>query len=186
MLAGIRPRSLRSIASPVSPIPDRAVSSAGPPSRSSSRATAIFAAVVASLPVMGLPARWPVTCLVVINRNALAGAGVRRCRGAKRGANAGRRQATPGDGQPWFVQLDGPSGHVQPRAATGRMRLKSHMSPMGASRERENPDRCGEVRGWGCCRLMVLLADSAAGSCAGDGGGLPVPEPGFFPGIGVR
>jgi hypothetical protein len=46
-------------------------------------------------------------------------------RGAKRGANAGRRQATPGDSQPWLVQLDGPSGHTQQRPATGRMRLKS-------------------------------------------------------------
>jgi hypothetical protein len=64
------------------------------------------------------------------------------------------------------------------------------MSPVGASRERENPDWCAEVPGWGCCRLMVLLADSAGGKCtgagAGDWGGLPVPEAGFFPGIGVR
>jgi hypothetical protein len=74
---------------------------------------------------MGLPARWPVTCPVVINRNAPAAARVRRFRGAKWGANAGRRQATPGDSQPWFVQLDGPSGHVQQYAATLRMRLKA-------------------------------------------------------------
>jgi|SRR6516162_1879347 len=33
-------------------------------------------------------------------------------RGAKRGANVGRCQATSGDNPPWFVQLDGPSGHV--------------------------------------------------------------------------
>ena len=44
---------------------------------------------------------------------------------APRGANAGGRQATSGDNQPWFVQLGGSSGHVQPRAATWRMRLKS-------------------------------------------------------------
>ena len=44
--------------------------------------------------------------------------------GAKRGANVGRRQATPGDNQPWFPQLDCPSGLIQPRAATWRMRLK--------------------------------------------------------------
>jgi len=61
----------------------------------------------------------------VINRNAPAAAGVRRFRGAKRGANAGRRQATPGDSQPWLVQLDGPSGHTQQREATWRMRLKA-------------------------------------------------------------
>jgi hypothetical protein len=41
-----------------------------------------------------------------------------------RGANVGRSQATSGDNQPWFVQLDAPSGHTQPHAATGRMRLK--------------------------------------------------------------
>jgi hypothetical protein len=35
--------------------------------------------------------------------------------------------------------------------------LKSHVSPVGASRERENPDWCGEASGWGCCRLVVLL-----------------------------
>jgi hypothetical protein len=46
-------------------------------------------------------------------------------RGAKRGANVGRRQATSGDTQPWLVQLDGSSGHVQRRAAMERMRLKS-------------------------------------------------------------
>ncbi len=46
--------------------------------------------------------------------------------------------------------------------------LKSHMSPVGASRERENLDRCGGVPGWGCCRLVVLLGDSADGRCGGD------------------
>ena len=46
-------------------------------------------------------------------------------KGAKRGANVGSYQATSGDNQPWFVQLDGPSGHLQQRAATGRMRLKA-------------------------------------------------------------
>jgi hypothetical protein len=51
----------------------------------------------------GLPARWPVTRPAVINRNAPAAAGVRRFRGAKRGANVGRHQATSGDNQPWFV-----------------------------------------------------------------------------------
>jgi hypothetical protein len=45
--------------------------------------------------------------------------------GANWGANAGRRQATPGDSQPWLVQLAGPSGHTQQRAATWRMRLKA-------------------------------------------------------------
>jgi hypothetical protein len=45
--------------------------------------------------------------------------------GAKRGANVGRCQATSGDNQPWFPQLDGPSSHTQPHAATERMRLKS-------------------------------------------------------------
>jgi hypothetical protein len=57
-----------------------------------------------------------------------AAARVRRFRGAKRGANVGRRQATPGDNGPWFVQLDGPSGHTQQRAATWRMRLKGGKS----------------------------------------------------------
>ena len=42
-----------------------------------------------------------------------------------RGANVGSCQATLGDNQPWLVQLDGPSGHAQPRAATLRVRLKS-------------------------------------------------------------
>src|SRR5215475_9403635 len=46
--------------------------------------------------------------------------------------------------------------------------LKSRMSPVGASRERENPDRCGGVPGWGCCRLVVLLADSDDGRWAAD------------------
>ena len=64
----------------------------------------------------------------VINRNASAAARVCRFRGAKRGANADSRQATSGDSQPWFVQLDGPSGHTQQRAATKRMRLKSGRS----------------------------------------------------------
>jgi len=49
---------------------------------------------------------------------------------------------------------------------------------VGASRERENPDGCGEVPGWGCCRLVVRVADSAAGGGAGDWSGLPVPEAG--------
>jgi len=39
--------------------------------------------------------------------------------------NAGRRQATSGDNQPWFVQLDRSSGHTQQRPATLRMRLKA-------------------------------------------------------------
>jgi hypothetical protein len=45
--------------------------------------------------------------------------------GAKRGANAGRRQSIPDHDEPWFPQLDPLSGPGQPRAATGRMRLKS-------------------------------------------------------------
>jgi len=85
---------------------------------------AIFAAIVAALPVMGClhgadhPAR------AAIGRATAAAARV-SIRGAKRGANAGRRQATPGDNQPWLVQLVCPSGHVQQRAATRRMRPKS-------------------------------------------------------------
>ena len=38
-----------------------------------------------------------------------------RFRGAKRGANAGRRQATSGDNQPWFAQLASP---IRPHSAT--------------------------------------------------------------------
>jgi hypothetical protein len=60
------------------------------------------------------------------------------------------------------------------------------MSPVGASRERENPDWCGEVPGWGCCRLVVLLADSADGRWAADWVRAARFEAGFFPGIGVR
>ena len=51
-------------------------------------------------------------------------AALTRFRGAKRGANVGRRQATSGDNQPQLLQLDRPLGHTQPRAATRRMRLK--------------------------------------------------------------
>jgi len=47
------------------------------------------------------------------------------------------------------------------------------MSPVGVSRERENPGWCGEVPGWGCCRSVVLVADSADGRCARERGGLP-------------
>ena len=45
--------------------------------------------------------------------------------GAKRGANAGRRQAKSGDNEPWFPQLTGLSGGAQQHAATPRMRLKA-------------------------------------------------------------
>ena len=56
--------------------------------------------------------------------------------------------------------------------------LKSHVSPVGASRERENLDWCGGAPGWGCCRPVVLLADFADGRCAGDWGrGCPFPKP---------
>ena len=56
--------------------------------------------------------------------------------------------------------------------------LKSHMSPVGASRERENREWCGGVPGWGRCRLVVRLADDAAARCAGDwGAGCPFLKP---------
>jgi len=42
------------------------------------------------------------------------------------------------------------------------------MSPVGASRGRGNEDWRGEVPGWGCCRLVVRVADFAAGGGAGD------------------
>jgi hypothetical protein len=45
--------------------------------------------------------------------------------GAKQRANVGRHQATSGDGQPWFPQVDRPSGHIQPHASTERTRLKT-------------------------------------------------------------
>jgi SIR2-like domain len=51
--------------------------------------------------------------------------GFSRFWGAKRGANVGRRQAISGDNEPWFVQLDAPPGHTQPRAPPRRMRLTS-------------------------------------------------------------
>ena len=54
---------------------------------------------VASLPAVGY-LQGPITCPAVINRSAPAAAGVRRFRGAKRGANVGRRQATSGDNRP--------------------------------------------------------------------------------------
>jgi len=52
-------------------------------------------------------------------------------RGAKRGANASRHQATLGDSRPWFAQLDPPSGLIQPCGATRRMRLKRRRSAGG-------------------------------------------------------
>jgi len=59
----------------------------------------------------------PVTCPAVINRSAPAAARVRRFQGAKRGTNLGRRQATPGDSQPWLVQLNISNswGRAEPR-----------------------------------------------------------------------
>jgi hypothetical protein len=48
--------------------------------------------------------------------------------GSQTGSQVGRRRATPGDDEPWFSQLDHLSGPGQPRAATGRMRLKSGRS----------------------------------------------------------
>ena len=107
-------------------------------------------------------------------------------RGAKRGANAGRHRATQGDAPRRSVQVDGPAGDTQPHSGTIRLRLKSHVSPVGASRERENRDWCGEVRGWGCCRPAVLPADFADGGGAGDWRRAARFEAGFFPGIGVR
>jgi hypothetical protein len=62
------------------------------------------------------------------------------------------------------------SGQSAPAAAIPTENLKSHMSPVGASRERENPDWCGEVPGWGCCRPVVLPADFADGGGGGDWG----------------
>ena len=44
------------------------------------------------------------------------------------GTTGGRRQAKSGDNQPWFPQLDRPSGHTQSHAATRWMRLKSGRS----------------------------------------------------------
>jgi hypothetical protein len=88
----------------------------------------------------------------VINRNAPGAARVRRFRGAKRGANVGRCQATSGDKGPWFVQLDGPSGHTQHRAATLRMRLKS-----GRSAVQSRDERCERSGGTqGPCRREHL------------------------------
>jgi hypothetical protein len=89
--------------------------------------TVIFAAIVAFMPVMGCLRGADHPPRAAIGRATAAAARV-SIRGAKRGANAGRRQATPGDNQPWLVQLDGPSGHTQQRPATLRMRLKSGRS----------------------------------------------------------
>ena len=50
-------------------------------------------------------------------------------------------------------------------------------APVGTSRERENLDGCGGVPGWGCCRLVVRVADFADGGGAGDWSGLPVQKP---------
>jgi hypothetical protein len=91
-----------------------------------SRTTVIFVAIVVSMPVMTI-CTVPITRRAAINPRASAAAR-RRFRGAKRGANARRHQATPGDNQPWFPQLDRASGHTQPHAATRRMRLKSGRS----------------------------------------------------------
>jgi hypothetical protein len=80
-------------------------------------------AIVASMPVMGyLRGADHLLCRDQAPAAATAPPSIR---GAKRGANLGRRQATPGDNQPQFPQLDRPSGLVQPHAATRRMRLKA-------------------------------------------------------------
>src|SRR6266516_3674141 len=52
----------RSISYLVPPTPNRTVSSAGPPSRSSSSATVIFVAIPASLECAGLPAPYKINC----------------------------------------------------------------------------------------------------------------------------
>jgi hypothetical protein len=59
--------------------------------------------------------------------------------GSQTGANAGRRRATPGDGEPWFPQLDRFSGLIQPSAATARKCLLS-------SRPRVRVARGAQVR----------------------------------------
>jgi len=83
----------------VPPIPDRTVLSAGAPSRSSSRTTVIFVAIVGRHASDGLPCTLPITGHAAIKLHAAAAASP-SIRGAKRGANVARRQATPGDNQP--------------------------------------------------------------------------------------
>jgi hypothetical protein len=70
----------------------------------------------------------PITSPAVINSAPRPRPTPANSGGAKRGASTGRRQATPGDSQRRFPQLDHLSDHTQPRAATSRMRLKSGRS----------------------------------------------------------
>jgi len=47
-----------------------------------------------------------------------------------------------GDDQPWFPQLAGPSGHIQPRAATAWMRLKIGRLLASSQLSGSGPSRC--------------------------------------------
>jgi MerR family regulatory protein len=80
------------------PIPNWTVSSAGPPTRSSSRTTAILVAIVASMPVMGYLQGTDHLSEPTIKRPR-GGSARASIWGAKWGADGGRRQATSGDNQ---------------------------------------------------------------------------------------
>ena len=85
-------------------------------------------------------------------------AALTRFRGAKRGANVGRRQAAPGDNEPRFPQLDRPSGHSQPRAATTRMRLKIGRPTGFADRDDELALLAGLLDAFGMFRPVAASA----------------------------
>jgi len=124
MLAGIRPRSLRSVSQSVPPILDR-----------TSHPTAVeivgedggyLPTIVAAMPEIGC-----LDCAGHLSRRDYPQHPGRRSRPPVAGSQTSQRRQASGHirrHQPWLVQLDGPSGHTLQRAGTLRTRLKSGRS----------------------------------------------------------
>ena len=110
--------------------------------------------------IKGMPRshkRWLACNLIETRHHPLAG--LSKSWGAKRGANAGRPQATQSDTQRRLIQLSGTSSDTEPRPGTVRLRLTSEGSLV---RTQLRPPKLSQLDG----TFETLIGDS--GTTAGN------------------